>query len=184
VLSKSVARRYAAAFFEIAKQQNQLGEMEVQLQRLVDDINANRELKKVFNHRLIKERDKKAVVKDIFGGRISPVMMNFVYILIDKKREVYLEQILLQYVEMANVARNIMDASVTSAIELSPKDIKDLQGRLAELTGKNVRLKTLVDPQLIGGLVIRVGDRIMDGSISKRLQMLKNNLSKTKLRIS
>ncbi len=184
MLSKSVARRYAAAFFEIAKEQNQLGEMEVQLQRLVGDINGNRELKKVFNHRLIKEQDKKAVVKDIFGGRISPVLMNFVYLLIDKKREVYLEQIQLQYVEMANAARNILDASVTSAIELSAEDIKDLQKRLSDITGKDVRLTTLVDPQLIGGLVIRVGDRVIDGSITKRLQLLKNNLSKAKLRIS
>jgi F-type H+-transporting ATPase subunit delta len=184
VLSKSVARRYAAAFFEIARDNKQLGEMEAQLQNLFDIINDNRELKRVFYHRLIKESDKKSVVKDIFSSRISPVLLNFIYLLIDKKREVYLEQIKLQYIDMANVARNILDVSVTSAIELSAKDIKGLQDRLAELTGKNIRLKTVVDPKIIGGLVIRVGDRIIDGSITKRLQMLKNNLNKAKLRIS
>lgn len=184
MLSKSVARRYAAAFFELAQERNQLGEMEVQLQNLVADINANRELKRIFYHRLVKENDKKIIVKEIFGGRISPLLLNFICLLIDKKREAYLEQIQLQYMEMANKARNILDATVTSAIELSPKDLKGLQARLSELTGKNVRLKTMVDPKLIGGLVIRVGDRVIDGSITKRLQMLKSNLSKAQLRFS
>ena len=71
MLSKSVARRYAAALFGIAQERKELGEMEVQLHKLIGDLAANRELKKVFYHRLIKENDKKAVVKDVFGGRIS-----------------------------------------------------------------------------------------------------------------
>lgn len=183
MLSKSVARRYASALFEIAQERNELGEMEVQLHRLVDNIEANRELKKVFYHRLIRENDKKAVAKDVFGGRISPTLLNFVNLLIDKKRELYLGEITTQYVVLANKARNILDASVTSAIELSGKDLKSLQGQLSDLTGKNIRLQTMVDPKLIGGLVIRVGDRVIDGSITKRLQLLKKNLIAAQMRL-
>ena len=183
MLSKSVARRYAAALFGIAQERKELGEMEVQLHKLIGDLAANRELKKVFYHRLIKENDKKAVVKDIFGGRISLVLLNFVNLLIDKKREEYLEEIVIQYVDMANEARNMMDATVTSAIELSVKDLKTLQSRLSEITGKNIRIRTNVEPSLIGGMIIKVGDRVIDGSITKRLELLKKNLMKTQLRL-
>lgn len=184
MLMKSVARRYAAAFFNLAQESGQLDEMENQLQIVVDALAANRELKKVFYHKMIQIKDKKEVVKAVFEGRILPTTMNFLFLLIDKKRENYLELIFQQYVILANQARNIMDAGVVSAIELSPADVKDLQGRLSALTGKNVRLKTEVDPKIIGGLVVRVGDRVIDGSVTKRLQMLKSNMIKAQMRLS
>ncbi|NPV90706.1 MAG: F0F1 ATP synthase subunit delta [Firmicutes bacterium] len=184
MLMKSVARRYAAAFFKLASEAGQLDEMENQLQIVVDALAANRELKKVFYHKMIKEKDKKEVVKAVFEGRIQPTTMNFLFLLIDKQRENYLELVFQQYVLFANQARNIMDAGVVSAIELSPADVKDLQARLSTITGKNVRLRTEVDPKILGGLVVRVGDRVIDGSVTKRLQMLKSNMIKAQLRLS
>lgn len=184
MLSRSVARRYAAALFDIAREKEKLGEIETELSNLVETIDANRDLKRVFYHRLIKEKDKKAIIKEVFSGRVSPILMNFINLLIDKRREVYLVSIKEQYIALANEARNILDADVTSAIELAPNDIKDLQGRLSQITGKNVRIRTSVDPKIIGGLVIKVGDRVIDGSILKRLQLLKANLTKAQLRLA
>lgn len=181
---KSVARRYAAAFFNLAQESGQLGEMENQLQIVVDALAANRELKKIFFHKMIQSKDKKEVVKAVFEGRVMPATLNFLYVLIDKQRENYLDLVFQQYVLLANQARNIMDAGVVSAIELAPADIKELQERLTAITGKNVRLKTQVDPKIIGGLVVRVGDRVIDGSVTKRLQMLKSNMIKAQLRLT
>lgn len=184
MLMKSVARRYAAAFFDLAKESGKLEEMQQELQTVSDALQANRELKKVFYHKMIREKDKKEVVRAVFEGRISATTMNFLFLLVDKKREEYLDLIIQAYVRMANEARNIMDAGVISAIELAPSDIKELQERLSAITGKNVRLQTQVDPKILGGLVVRVGDRVIDGSISKRLQMLKNNMIRAQMRLT
>jgi len=184
MLAKSVARRYASAFFTLAQETNQLEEFESQLRAVIEAMQQNRELKKVFYHKLIQPRDKKEVIKHIFEGKLAAPALNFLLLLIDKKREAYLESILEQYVALANQARNIMDADVISAVELSPKDIKELQARLSMLTGKNVRVRAHVDPKILGGLVVRVGDRIVDGSVTKRLQTLKNNMVKAQLRFT
>lgn len=182
MLAQSVARRYAAAFFAIAQEKDELGRFEHELDLIVGTIKSNPEMERLFTHRLVTPADKKAMVKDLFAGQVSPVTVNFINLLIDKRREGHLENILKQFVEMANAARNITDASVISAIELSYEDQKSLQERLTKITGKNIRLKTSVDPKLIGGIVIRVGDRILDGSIIKRLYSLKSNLMKAQLK--
>ncbi|NPV26701.1 MAG: F0F1 ATP synthase subunit delta [Firmicutes bacterium] len=182
MLNESVARRYAAAFFAIAQERNELGRLEHELELVVGTLKSDPQLVRLFTHKLISPSDKKAMLKELFAGQVSPITMNFLNLLIDKKREGHLENILKQFVEMANEARNITDASVVSAIELSYEDQKDLQERLSKLTGKNIRLKTSVDPKLIGGIVIRVGDRVLDGSLIKRLHVLKNNLMKAQLK--
>jgi len=184
MLMRSVARRYATAFFQVANEKNQLEEFQNELQQVLAALDANRELKRVFYHKLIREKDKRNVIASVFADKLKPETINFLHVLIDKKREEYLEYILQAYTTLANEARNILDADVISAVELTPPDIKDLQGRLSKLTGKNVRLRVNVDPKILGGLVVRVGDRVIDGSVSKRLQMLKKNLVKAQLKLS
>ncbi|MFZ5641406.1 MAG: F0F1 ATP synthase subunit delta [Bacillota bacterium] len=176
MIENAVARRYAQAFFAIAREKNQLDQLEKELQQVVETINSNSELKILMNHQLVDPRDKKAMVNEVFSGALSETTVNFLNFVIDKYRITYLQEIYEAFVVYANEARNIADAQVRSAAALSDEDLKALEQRLVKVTGKNIRLSNEVDPSLIGGVVVRIGDKVIDGSLFRRLGRLKENL--------
>ncbi|MBC7325220.1 MAG: ATP synthase F1 subunit delta, partial [Moorella sp. (in: Bacteria)] len=98
------------------------------------------------------------------------------YLLIDHKREMFLKDIVSFFTEMANRARNLVEVQVTSAVELEKEEKKKLTEVMEKVTGKKVRAEYFVDPSLIGGVVVRVGDRVIDGSIRTRLASMREHL--------
>jgi len=96
--------------------------------------------------------------------------------LMDRQREIYLADIIDYFTDMANKGRNISDVKATSAVELSGEEKKKLAAAMAKCTGKQVRLSYDVDPKLLGGVVVRVGDKVIDGSVIARLQTLREHL--------
>jgi F-type H+-transporting ATPase subunit delta len=107
--------------------------------------------------------------------------LNFLLLILDKKRETYLELIFKEYEEMADESRNIKKAELISAMAVSDEDIKTLSETLSSSTGKTIQLKLIIDPAIIGGIKIRMGDKIIDASVAKKLEMLKNNLKSAKI---
>lgn len=176
MLENAVARRYAQAFFAIAKGNNSIDKFELELKSIVDTINSNIELKKVINHQLVTPEEKKAIINAIFSEQISEITLNFINVIVDKYRATYIPAVYDEFVTYANQARNMTDAEVRTAAELSASDIENIKDNLAKVTGKIVRLKAKVDPDLIGGAVVRIGDKVIDGSLAGKLQKLKENL--------
>jgi len=176
MLENAVARRYAQAFFAIAREKNLIDQLEQELKQVVDTIAGNNELKILMDHQLVAPQDKKVMVDKVFSGAISETTLNFLSFVIDKYRITYLQEVYEAFVVYANEARNIADAQVRSATVLSEADIKAIEEKLVKVTGKNIRLSNEVDPSLIGGVVVRIGDKVMDGSIFRRLGRLKQNL--------
>lgn len=181
MLNKSVARRYAEAFFSIAQDDKKIDDYQKELEIVVQALVEVENLKQYFSHLLIPAADKKELTAKIFAGKLSPVTLNFVQMIIDKRRETYLELITEEFREMADESRNIAKAELISAQEVSEEEIKLLEQKLSVSTGKIVQLKQRVDSSLIGGVKIRIGDRIIDGSVAKRLEILKQQLMQVKI---
>jgi len=181
MLNKSVARRYAEALFLIAKQENKIDEYQGELEKFVAIFNDTPNLKEYLSHLLIPAADKKKVVLENFAAGLSPVVVNFIQLLIDKRRESYIEVILEEYVEMAEISRGVRTAELFSAQEVDESVMAALVDKLSKATGKTVRLKVSVDPSLVGGIKLKVGDQVIDGTVAKKLQLLKEDLRKIRI---
>ena len=107
--------------------------------------------------------------------------LNFLNMIIDKRRETYIGLISEEYRDMADELRNITKAELTAAAPVSEADMKNLEQNLSAKTGKTVQLSLKVDPGLIGGLKIRIGDQIVDATVAKKLEMLKEQLKQAKI---
>jgi len=176
MLKGAVAGRYAEALYEIAVENKLVDQLEEELQAVIHVLEETAQLKKILFHPRITAAQKKEVLAGLFGGRISEVAINFLNMLVDRQREIYLADITDYFTDMANKGRNISDVKVTSAVELTGGEKKNLAAAMAKSTGKQVRLSYDVDPKLLGGVVVRVGDKVIDGSVIARLQTLREHL--------
>lgn len=176
MLKGAVGSRYAGALFEIAARDGIIDQLEQELQAVNKTIASSRDLQKILYYSQITPKEKKAVVKSIFEGKISRIAFNFLYLLIDRQREAFLGDIVSFFTDLANRARNIVQVQVTSAVELTKEEKKELGGVLGKFTGKEVQASYSVDPLLAGGVAVRIGDRIIDGSIRSKLSSMREFL--------
>jgi F-type H+-transporting ATPase subunit delta len=176
MLSGAVARRYAQALFELAVEVKLLNEFEVQLKALAKAISDNPEIQKVLFHPQISPANKQELLHKIFEGQLSPQIKNFVNMIIDRRRQNFIVDIYTEYKQLADNAHNILEARIKSAVALGEQQQAQLQSNLSKLTGKSIRLVAEVDPSLIGGVVVKIGDRVIDGSVAGRLAKLREAL--------
>ncbi|HBQ85385.1 MAG TPA: ATP synthase F1 subunit delta, partial [Syntrophomonas sp.] len=172
--------RYAEAFFSIARDNNKIDDYQLELENVVQTIAQVDSLKEYMAHLLIPTAAKKDVLKQLFGEQLSPTTLNFIMMIVDKKRETYLEVIVEEYKDMADEYRNIAKVDLIAAKEVPEEDVKFLAEKLSASTGKTVQLNMKVDPALIGGVKLRMGDQIIDGTVAKKLDMLKEQLLQAK----
>ena len=148
---------------------------------IVDTINETPYRREYFEQLLIPAKEKKDIAGKIFAENISDTTLNFLMLLLDKRRQAYLDSILEEYMSMADEIKNITKGELISAQEVPADEVKALAEKLSASTGKQVQLEQTVDPSLLGGVKIRIGDQIMDGTIAKKLEMLKSQLMQVKL---
>ena len=181
MLNKSVGRRYAEAFFAIAQEQNKIDEFQQELGEVVDVIMSNEDLKAFMYHVLIPPQEKKDILSKLFANRVSASTLHFLDLVMDKRRADHLEVMFDEYQTMADESKNVLKAEVTSAKHVNEKDLVELEKTLSEATGKKVRVKLTVDSSLIGGVKVRIGDRVIDASVVKKIDMLKSSLKRVKI---
>lgn len=181
MLSKQLAVTYAEALYELVKEKNMLDVVEKELQQVTETIKEHADLATLLYHPRVPIAAKKETVIRIFGTELTDYVKNFLLLLIDKRRETAWPAIVREYVTLSNMARNIIEAHVTSAMALSPAQEQQLIQKLSQVTGHNIILKTIVDPALIGGLIIKIGDKLIDGSVVRQLKMMEEALAKTQV---
>lgn len=176
MLRGEVAGRYAKALYEIAVDKEMVDLLEDELKSVADIIESSSELKKFLLHPQITGDEKKELLERLFKGQVSKITENFIALLIDHRREMFLKDIVAVFVGMTDKARNIIEVQVDSVVELTTEGKGELEALLARLTQKKVRTVYEVDPSLIGGVKVRIGDRVIDGSIKNKLATLKEQL--------
>jgi F-type H+-transporting ATPase subunit delta len=167
-------KRYAQAAFELAIGEGQdLGKWRSDLNDIAFVLAESEAAPSLANGAIPLEQ-RIAVVDRILD--IQPLALNLARLLVSKGRSLDARAVASAFERMADEHEGIVHAEVRTAVELSPQQEADLQQRLATSLGKRVRTATVVDPSLIGGLVVRVGDKLVDGSVRTRLQRLRREL--------
>ena len=177
MISSTIAKRYARAFFEIAGEEKRYEEYYRELGRFSAVFRENKSLEEFLANPIFAQPDKKAVVESVLEKiRISPLTANFLKLLTDKRRIEILPDIERCYRELMDNALKKARVTVKTAFPLSGELSRRLQSGLEELTGREVEMTVLEEPSLIGGIVVRVGDTLYDGSIRAQLNNIRNLL--------
>ena len=172
VLSK-VAEPYAEALLDLAKSNDSLKETTNDMNIVSQFLANSSDLKKFLGNPLITRGAKKNVVKDILGEQISGNTLKFLLLLIDRNRISFLESVAQKFLELSYKQESIEIAKITSSIQLSAEQQKEIAEKLKIITGaKQIKLALKVDPQLIGGFTIEVGSKMIDTSIRGQLKQI------------
>jgi F-type H+-transporting ATPase subunit delta len=174
-----VAKRYAKALFEVAKEKNLISQVEEELKSVVNAIKEHADLQKFLNHPNIGASTKTDLLKQIFEGKVSEPVWNTLQIIIDKGREGILNALVNDYVKIANEALGQANATVYTAVALNEAQLAEIAAQFSKLTGKTLRLDTVTESKLLGGIQVRIGDRLYDGSLSGKLDRLSKSLNQT-----
>jgi F-type H+-transporting ATPase subunit delta len=177
VLVEEIAQVYARALFEVAKEHGLLDEVHDDLTEFAQALHDNRELAVFFFSPYFSTEEKKAGLKRVVTGA-EPVFMNFLEALIERHRMPAIFRIRDDYQELWEDERHLLPVEVTSAIELDKATVSEIGNRIGEQTKRTVELSSKVDPDILGGIVLRVGNVILDASIRARLEQLRKQVAR------
>lgn len=181
MLANQLATKYAQAIYELAAEKEMLDQVENELRLVESTIDTYSDLSTLIYHPRVLAQAKKETISKIFSNDIADFVLKFLMLLVDKRRETVLPAIIREYVKLANEARSIVEAEVTTAMPLSPDQQLGLSSKLSLVTGKTVVIKTQIDKRIIGGVVVKIGDKLIDGSVTRQLELFKNALLNTEV---
>ena len=172
-----LARRYAKALFAVGKENDAYEAYNDTLQGIAGLYTTTPEVADALTNPLYPVDVRMKVMAGLIDSiKVDKVLANFLNLLVEKKRAEFLPEIAEEFKIMVDDAKNISHGTVISAVELSSDMQAKVQATLEKLTGKKVELSTSVDPSLIGGIVAKVGDLVLDGSIKTQLAGLKDSI--------
>jgi F-type H+-transporting ATPase subunit delta len=174
--NETVARRYAVAIFQLANEQRAVDTVGKDLHVIGDAVYDDETTKRFFLSPVIEREEKERVLTAAFEGKAHDVALHTLLLLVRKRRESLLGEIVQQYDKLQMQARGAEPLTVTSAKQLSPQELNVLVARLQKIYGKTFDVTQNVDPNLIGGVRIMMGDRRIDGSVEGRLEELSRTL--------
>ena len=181
-MAKLVSTTYGDALFELALEEETLGAMLEEVQTVKGIFQAEKELLRLLDHPQMDKNEKIKLVENIFKGRCSEHMTGFLVLVIEKGRQKDLISIFDYFIHKAKEYEGIGTAYVSSAVPLSEEQKEAVKERLLTLTRYNsFEMEYQVKPELIGGLVIRIEDRVIDSSIRTQLFEMKKSLTKIQL---
>jgi F-type H+-transporting ATPase subunit delta len=167
---------YASALFEVARAEGTLDDVEDELFRFARSYESSDELRNSLTDELIPAARRQAIVEDLLGDRATPTTVQLISMVVGSGRARDLPAIVDRLVERAAQAKRLAVAEVRVAVPLTDDQQDRLKAAIANATDKDVTLKVVVDPSVIGGLVATVGDIVIDGTVRTRLDQLKSRL--------
>lgn len=181
-MAKLISGTYAEALFELALEDHREEQFLEEAQGLLFVLQENPELNQMMDHPKIGREEKISTLKAVFEGRISEDMLGFLTVIVEKNRYGSIEQILESFITKMKEYKGIGIAYVKSAVALTDEQKKQVEKRLLETTGyRQVEMHYEVSSDLIGGLVIQIGDRVVDSSIRSKLNDMERSLMKLQL---
>jgi F-type H+-transporting ATPase subunit delta len=174
---EEIAAVYARSLFEVASEQSKLDLVREQLGEFVDALNETRELQVFFFSPYFSTAEKQDGLDRAISGA-DPAFVNFLKLLIENHRMPVIFRVRREYERLWEEENKLLPVRVTSAVELDKKTVSQIGDKIAEQTGRKVDLSSEVDPDILGGIVVRVGNSILDASIRNRLESLRRQVSR------
>jgi ATP synthase F1 delta subunit len=175
---EEIAQVYGRSLFEVAASQDKADDVREQLGAFADALAANRQLSVFFFSPYFSTEEKKDGLRRTLDGA-DPIFLNFLELLIEKHRMPAIFRIRRAYDSLWEKANRLLPVEVTSAIELDQQTVDNVGRRIGERTGRRVELTSRVDPDILGGIVVRVGNSILDASIANRLETLRKQVARS-----
>jgi F-type H+-transporting ATPase subunit delta len=174
---EEIASVYARSLFEVASEQDKLDEIREQLGEFAGTLSENQEMQVFFfSPYLSTEEKKQGLEKSVEGA--DEVLVNFLELLIEKHRMPVVFRIRRVYDTLWEEENRLLPVHVTSAVDLDRDVVEQIGDRIAEQTGRKVELSSEVQPDILGGIVVRVGNSILDASIRNRLEQLRKQVAR------
>lgn len=177
-MAAEIAEPYGEALMSLAQGQNITEEIGDNIRSLLSLMSESNELKAFLQNPLLKAEEKKAVLKEVVKEEIHHYLLNFLLLLIDKRRIVFIDSICQKYLELLRKLNNTVLAEVTSVKEINEHEKGQLSEKIKDMTGAaSVEIVSKIDTNIIGGLIIKVGSQIYDASLRGKLRRISLNLS-------
>ena len=172
-----IASRYAKPLLELATEKGSLEAVAHDMNEFSTLCNSNREFVLMLKNPIVGHLKKLAILKKIFTGKVNELTLSIFDIISRKNREQYLPEIAQEFHRQYNVQMGIVEASITTVVPLSAELRKEIDSLVEKITGKKVELTEKIDETIIGGFVLKIGDRQIDDSVSSKLNELKLKFS-------
>ncbi len=177
-MAKLVSKTYGEALFELVLEKGTMDEALEELNGLLGVLKEHGELDQLLTHPKISKEEKISVMEQVFKGRISDDVLGFLLILIEKDRYTELPAVAEYFISQVREYKNIGTAQVTSAFPVTEEQKKQIEEKLLSTTDYTAfEMEYQTDPSLIGGVIIRIGDRVVDGSVRNKLAKLAQSVS-------
>jgi len=174
---EEIAQVYARSLFEVAKEQDKLDPVREQLGQFADALDENRDLQVFFFSPYFSTEEKKDGLGTLVEGADETVL-NFLALLVEKHRTPLIFRVRRAFDGLWAQEHKLLNVEVTSAVELDPRVVEQIGDRVGEQTDRKVELSSTVDPDILGGIVLRVGNSVLDASIRNRLEQLRRQVAK------
>lgn len=172
MLVSKAARRYATALLELAEEQNSVEKVLEDIRFVHHTIDDSRELMLFLKSPIVKPDKKVAALKEIFSDELGELVNQFIVLLANKKRADLLDEVVAAFIEKYNIHAGIVNIEARVAQPLNDDQQSKLKEMLEKTTGKTVNLKITEQPELKGGLAVKINDTIIDGSVKHKLEQL------------
>jgi F-type H+-transporting ATPase subunit delta len=181
MLAQQVAKKYSTALFHIVREKGLMDLASAQFEQLDNLVKKDDTLLQFLLAPHILDQQKVALVRDVFKERLEPLFLEFLMVLVEKHRIGFLHDIIDEFRAQVAEARGIAVARVTTAVPLDDDARRRLIDRLQAKTGKTIELDEKIDRSILGGMIVILGDQIIDGSVRDQLSQLKEELMKLKV---
>jgi F-type H+-transporting ATPase subunit delta len=172
---EEIAVVYSRSLFEAALDADRLDVIREQLGEFADALDANRELQVFFFSPYFSTQEKKDGLQRLIDGA-DPLFLNFLELLVENHRMPVIFRVRRGYDSLWESHNRLLPVEVTSAIELDEQTVRGIGDRIAEQTGRRIELSSIVEPDILGGIVVRVGNQVLDASIRNRLDSLRKQV--------
>lgn len=172
-----VAKRYAQALFELAAAGKIATQVESELKLIVDALESNEQLNKFLDLPSVQTENKMQLLKDSFGAELSELVYNTLRLMIERGRQSVIPNLYDSYVKIAGAALGQAKAVVYTAKKLSDAELAGVAAQFEGITGKKIVAEQVEKPALLGGVQVRIGDRLYDGSLAGKLERLQKTLN-------
>ncbi len=180
-MAELVVKRYATALFDVATSEDKVNQYEEEVRVILRALEDERDFMAILNNQKVTLEEKITLVENVLGDKVEASIVGLLVLLIKKNRQSFLVQILEAFLEMIKKQAGIIKATVTSAIQLTQSQIEAIKVKLEASTNSKIELEAIIDTSIIAGLIIRVGDKVVDASIQGKMQTLKKQLSELRL---